>query len=262
MAERAGQHIREIFAVFKDPIFIKQMIWVGLFMAIMVVTLLVNIDYLNSTYPDPPRPPDRILDWIPQDTDFIEYGEYLSRVEVVLVIFFFLAVPERLRRLPKMLFLLCVMFTLRGFAITLTPLKEITPSAEYFAKSDFIVQTFYYGQFFSGHSSSALIQAFFLWPYRFKGIRATWFVLPLAVGEIVSILIYHGHYSIDIFAAFFVAYFLLTFDFMWLVPGWLRHVHWMPWYTSQPKTEYTPQSIVSKVTPSEQHPQTGIGDYD
>ena len=262
MAERAGKHIREIIVVFKDPIFIKQMIWVGLFAAIMVVTLLANIDYLKSTYPDPLRPPDRILDWIPQNTDFIQYGEYFSRAEIAVVIFFFLAVPERLRRFPKMLFLLCVMFTLRGFAITLTPMEDITPASEYFAKSDFIVQTFYHGQFFSGHSSSALIQAFFLWPYRVRGIRVTWFVLPLAVGQIVSILIYHGHYSIDIFAAFFVVYFLLTFDFLLLVPGWLRYVHWMPWYTSQPKTEYMPQSLVSEVSLSEQYSQTGIGDYD
>jgi hypothetical protein len=256
MAERAGQHIWAIITVFKD--LFHQTDDLGWFVCSDYGCEYWRILTTESTYPDPPRPPDRILDWIPQNIDFLQYGEYLSRAQIVVMFFFFLAVPERLRRFPKMLFLLCVMFTLRAFAITLTPLAQITPPAEYFEKSNFFAQTFYQGMFFSGHSSSALIQAFFLWPYRFKGIRVTWFVLPFALGQIASMLIGHQHYSIDIFAAFFVVYFILTFDFMLLVPDWLRYVHWMPWFTGQQKHEFASQLIANGITSSEKYPEAQI----
>jgi hypothetical protein len=232
------QHLSEIWIVIKDPIFIKQMLWITLLVVLMLISILANIDFLKTNYPDDTltRPGDRVLDAIPPNYDFLQIGETVSRLEMSVVAFFFLTSTQRLRRLPKMLFLLCVMFILRGFAITLTPLAQITPPGEHFPESNFIAQNFYHGMFFSGHSSSALIQAFFFWPYRFKGIRITWFILPIAIMEVISMIWGHQHYSIDIFTAFFVVYFVMTFEFMRLVPKSLLEVKWMPWWTGEEVT--------------------------
>ena len=236
MAQGVSQPRDTIGRVIKDPVFIKQMIWVALFGVVMVVIILINVDYLKTNYPNPPQPPDRILDLIPQNPDFMYLGETFSRIQICYMVFFFATSADRFRRLPRLFFLLAVMYILRAFALTLTPLAQITPPDEYFAESNFIAQKFYHGMFFSGHSASALIQAFFFWNDRFRGVRITWYILPLACAQIVAMLAGHQHYSIDIFGAVFVAYFVLTFDFARLVPQSLRDVSWMPWYTHQRAT--------------------------
>lgn len=215
----------------------------GLVGAMMVASILINIEFLMNNYPDPPRPPDRILDLIPQNEDFVHYGEYFSQIQIAILAIIILSSPARLRKTPYLVFLLGVMFTIRGFAITLTPLAQITPPSEFFDETNIIAQRFYQGMFFSGHSSSALIQAFFFWNDRFRGIRLTWFILPTALGQVSAMIIGHQHYTIDIFAAFFVVYFVLTFDFMRLVPEPLRNIRWMPWYTGH--REKTPDLVTS-----------------
>jgi len=229
MSQRFVSHILDLLIVIRDPIFLKRLLWVGILIVIMLVSILININFLNNNFPNPPRPPDRFLDWIPQNRDFVQYGEYFSRTLIFIVFLTFATSAERLQRFPKLMFLLCVMFTLRGFAITLTPLAQITPPSEYLPKSNFIAQQFYHGMFYSGHISSALIQAFFFWDDRYKETRITWFMLPLVFAQAISMLISHQHYSIDIFGAFFVAYFMLNFNFMKLVPASLLDLKWMPW---------------------------------
>ena len=242
MAYRAQQHTSQIVLVLKDPIFVKQMAWVALLGVVMTVTILMNVDFLNTKYPDPvlPQPPDLILDSIPPNYTFITIGEYLSRLEAAFMAFFFLSSTARLRRLPRLFFMLAIMYILRGFAFTLTPLKQIVSPEEYYSASNFFAQKFYHGMYFSGHSASALIQAFFFWDERYRGTRITWFVLPVALAEIVSLLISHQHYSVDIFGAVFVAYFALTFNFMNLVPKPLLQHRWMPWRNENPGASPTP----------------------
>ena len=221
---------QQVLIVVKDPVFIKQMIWVVLLGVFMVIIILLNIDYLQTHYPDPPRPPDRVLDAIPVNYDFLTVGEAFSKLQVGIMALFFFSSADRLRRLPTLFFLLALMYVLRSYAFTLTPLAQISPPGEHYVETDFIAQNFYYGMYFSGHFTSALMQAFFFWNDRVKGIRISWIVLPFALIQAMSLLVSHQHYSIDIFGAIFIAYFFLTFDFMQFVPKSLLDVHWMPWY--------------------------------
>lgn len=230
MVQRLQRHIRAIITVFRDPVFIKQSIWVALLGLAMLAVILLNIDFLNTHYPNPPQPPDRILDMIEQDLDFLPIGEALSQIQVTVMVLIVFSAEARLRKLPKLFFLLAVMYIIRSFAFTLTPLAQITPPGQYYAETHLIAQKFYHGMFFSGHSASALMQAFFFWDERIRGVRITWFVLPLALGQVIAMLLGHQHYSIDIFGAAFVTYFMLTFNFMWFVPKPLLNVRWMPWY--------------------------------
>lgn len=205
------------------PLFLKQMAWVVFFWIVTIITILLNIEYLQANYADAARPPDRILDLIPEISAFIAIGEVFSALQVIVIVY--VMWQWRFKPAPRLLFLVALMFMIRGFTITLTPLAQIQPPAENYAESHFIAQTFYHGMFFSGHTASAFIQAFYI-----KGHRLRPLVFALATIQAFALLASHSHYTIDVFGGFFVAYFVTHFDFMRLVPRQLRYIRWMPWY--------------------------------
>lgn len=206
----------------RQPKFIKQMMWALAFWLIAVISILLNVEYLKTTYPDPAEPPDRILDAIPETKAFITVGEIFSMLEVVAVLAAFAQI--RFEGAPKLVFLVAVMFTLRGFTMTLTPLAQIQPPSVNYPEEHIFAQAFYHGMFFSGHTASAFMQAFF-----FKGHRLRPLIFLFASIQAFSLLASHSHYTIDVFGGFFVAYFMTHFDFMRLVPKQVQDIQWMPW---------------------------------
>lgn len=206
-----------------NPVFIKQMAWVIGFWGVVLVTILLNIDYLQTAYPNPVRPDDRLLDLFAENTDFIIIGEVFSAMQVFIVVL--LVWSRNFRDAPRLLFLTGVMFMMRGFIITLTPLAQIQPPSLNYDESHIIAQNFYHGMFFSGHTASAFIQAMY-----FKGHRLRPVLLSLASIQAFTLILSHSHYTIDIVGGLFVAYFIVKFDWMRLVPSALREVRWMPWY--------------------------------
>jgi hypothetical protein len=87
-----------------------------------------------------------------------------------------------------------------------------------------IAQSMYKGMFFSGHTGSAFTQTFF---EKQRLLRRLHIVLAFLQG--FSLLASHSHYTIDVFAAFFVAYFVTHFEFKRLVPERWRGLRWAPW---------------------------------
>jgi hypothetical protein len=222
--DRARLRARETVHEVTRPVFVKQMLWsVGIF-ALMTVNLLVNIHLLNTVYPNPAQPPDLLLDVFPVSTAWIAVGEVVAGVQVGLTGYVLL--ERRLAGLPRLIFLLTVMYWLRAYAILLTPLAQIQPPELNYPDSHIIARTFYEGMFFSGHTGSAFVQAFFISGSRLRSLS-----LVLAAVQGLALLISHSHYSIDVFGAFFVAYFVTHFDFMRLVPQRARQLRFMPWYT-------------------------------
>jgi len=56
--------------------------------------------------------------------------------------------------------------------------------------------------FFSGHTGLPFLMALIFWNY--KGLRRIFMILSIIAG--ISVLLGHLHYSIDVFAAFFITY--------------------------------------------------------
>lgn len=212
---------------FTQPTFLKQMAWTITFWLLVMVNIAVNISFLRSHFPDPPRPPDLLLDAIPETAAFVTVGEILSMVLLALVLW---VLRERhFVDGPELLFRVGMMFWIRGYVILLTPLAQIQPPADHYAADHLIAQTFYHGMFFSGHTASAFIQAM-----HFRGHRLQPLMLLLAAGIALSLIASHSHYTIDVVGGWFVAYFVVNFDWMKLIPPRLYGVRWMPWYVPQP----------------------------
>jgi len=222
-------HISGIIEEARQPLFIKQTIWTALFFALMVGTLIININFLRTTYPDAPQPPDLILDNFPQNDAWILVGESLSALQSGLIMLFFFSSRERFRHFPTMASLLIFMFMLRGFVITLTPLGQIQPPAENYAEDHWIAQTFYHGMFYSGHTASSMIQVMFFHRFKMRGVRLSWVLLPLTTIQIIALLGSHQHYTIDIFGGLMVAYFIVHCDLTQVFPAFIRDAAWAPW---------------------------------
>ena len=229
MIGRVQVHVAGLIEEARQPLFIRQVLWLIAFAVFMVVTLYFNIQLMKSLYPNPPTPPDLILDQIPQNSAFIFIGEVLSLIQVSLAALFIFSARQRFRQLPVLMFFLILMYLIRGFTIILTPLGQIQPPSRNFSEDHIIAQTFYHGMFFSGHTASAVIQVMFFHRFKIRNIHLSWFLLPWTVGQVISLLVSHQHYTIDIFGAIFVAYFITHFDFMMIVPPALRNVSWLPW---------------------------------
>ena len=109
------------------------------------------------------------------------------------------------RRIPFTLKALGLFIIIRAFFISLTHMGiypgQINPGAGYFdaVYSYFNLQT---GFFFSGHTALPVLMALIFWDER------AWRYTYLALSAIfaVSVLLAHVHYSIDVFAAPFMAY--------------------------------------------------------
>lgn len=213
---------RDTFADLTRPLLLQQMAWVIVFWLVVMVNLIVNIDYLRTNYPDPPRPPDLLLEQIPESTLFITVAEVLSASMLVVVALIFWR--RHFVGLPHLLFLVGLMFWIRGYVILLTPLAQIQPPSLNYDESHVIAQTFYHGMFFSGHTASAFIQAFYFRRHRLYPL-----LLLLAIGQAFALIASHSHYTIDVVGGFFVAYFVVSFDWMQLVPRRLLRVKWLPW---------------------------------
>jgi hypothetical protein len=200
----------------------KKLIWSALFAVLVGLIYFNSVHFLDTNYPHPVRPDDLILDIIPETKSFIAVAEFLGAAQGVLTAYGLLR--NRLRDLPSFIFQLAMMFLLRSFAIVLTPLAQIQLPENNFSSQHVIAQSMYKGMFFSGHTGSAFTQFFF---EKNHFLRRIHFAMAFMQG--FSLLASHSHYSIDVFAALFVAYFVTHFDFRRLVPPPMRQLSWAPW---------------------------------
>ena len=106
------------------------------------------------------------------------------------------------KRLPFTLYSMALFFVTRSIFVSLTHLGPFSPHTQI----DFgtTIQRMFFGDdyFFSGHTGSPFLMALMYW--REKYLRYLFLCLSAFFGAVV--LLGHLHYSIDVFAAFFITY--------------------------------------------------------
>lgn len=148
--------------------------------------------------------PDLILDNIP----VFHVGPLFFGGMLVLTIIPIVLVLYNPRRAPFIFVATAIFFTIRSFFMVLTHLAP--PNIEYYQYVEHehhvrnVVFTISSGTdlFFSGHTGYPFLLALTFWKNR--ALRYFFIVFSLVMAA--TVLLGHLHYSIDVFAAFFIAY--------------------------------------------------------
>ena len=175
----------------------------ALSVALSLITLLISLVASSyavafSTHHASSAVTDLILSNTPvyNIDDIYVYGALLF---ILFIVALCVAFPKRL---PFTLYSLALFFIIRSFFVSLTHLGPFAPAAQV----DFgaTIQRMFFGDdyFFSGHTGSPFLMALIYW--QEKPLRYGFIALSVFFGTVV--LLGHLHYSIDVFAAFFIAY--------------------------------------------------------
>lgn len=106
------------------------------------------------------------------------------------------------KRIPFILKSMALFMLVRSFFVILTHLGP-DPS-EIIVRQNTIIDKFTFGGdlFFSGHTGAPFLMALSFWNHKY--LRISFLISSVIFG--VSVLLGHLHYSIDVFAAFFISY--------------------------------------------------------
>jgi hypothetical protein len=169
--------------------------------SIIFLIIAVAFNYAAGSYVDRKNAvavPDLILDNIPTvDLDFIFlWGAVLIVVVGVLYPLFF-----KVNELHIVLSQFSLLILIRSFFITLTHLSIPVNALVYHTPKFFSIFDFNNALFFSGHTAIPFL-GFLIFRKEKIGI----FFLISTVVMAITVLFMHVHYSIDVFAALFIAY--------------------------------------------------------
>ncbi len=168
--------------------------------SLVFLAVALTLNYIAGTYVEKVGlivAPDLILDNIPAiDLSFI----YIYGYAFIIAVLFIYAVNE-IRRFPAIIDQLSFLIIVRSFFISLThlhtPAHAITVNAPYI----FHLLVFTNDLFFSGHTAVP-----FLGYLLFRSEKIGVFFLISTFVMALTVLFMHVHYSIDVFAAFFITY--------------------------------------------------------
>jgi len=169
-------------------------------LSLVILAAAVLINYVAGLYVE--HTPvavasDLILDNIPVvNLSIIYFYGYAF----VIAVFFAIAFMD-LKRFPEILTQFSVLVMLRSFFISLTHLGTPANAVALKAPYLFHLLVFTNDLFFSGHTAVP-----FLGYLLFRKQKAGTFFLIATIVLASTVLLMHRHYSIDVFAAFFITY--------------------------------------------------------
>lgn len=174
----------------------------SLFVAIFLFVLSLTLNYFASAYASSHAGPavgDIILDNIPV-FNLDEIFAYGPIIFWIIIAFFAFREPQKIPFVIKNIALFVVV---RSVFVTLTHLGVSPADIPVDAQSNFIKRISYGGDlFFSGHTGLPFLMALIFW--QNKRLRIFCLISAVFFGAVV--LAVHQHYSIDVFAAFFITY--------------------------------------------------------
>jgi hypothetical protein len=148
------------------------------------------------------RASNPVTDLILSNTPALDVDGIYVYGAICLVVFIALIILLYPKRIPFTLYSLALFFVIRAAFVTMTHLGPFNPQTGI----DFgaTIQRMFFGDdyFFSGHTGSPFLMALVYW--REKYLRYIFLVWSVFFGAVV--LLGHLHYSIDVFAAFFITF--------------------------------------------------------
>lgn len=160
-------------------------------------TWLGNVVIL-SRFPDRPRPDDLLFELLP----YVPLLRYLTLTTLVIGFALFLAdvVRRNLRRLPALVSVIAVMYTLRAGLMVLTPLASSQ------GDQPFVFAQQQYGMFPSGHVAVLAMLVMLTPADHVRSRRVQQVMLALMCA---SLVLAHGHYSVDVVGGLLLSYFVV-----------------------------------------------------
>jgi hypothetical protein len=148
------------------------------------------------------RASNPVTDLILSNTPALDVDGIYVYGAICLIVFIAIIILAYPKRIPFTLYSLALFFVIRAAFVTMTHLGPFTPQTGI----DFgaTVQRMFFGDdyFFSGHTGSPFLMALVYW--REKYLRYIFLAWSVFFGAVV--LLGHLHYSIDVFAAFFITF--------------------------------------------------------
>jgi hypothetical protein len=167
-----------------------------LFLLISLLFNLISGYYVNKV--DATSVPDIILDNIPTlDLDFI----FIYGIILVIGVLFFYPLFFRVNKTHIVISQFSLLILIRSFFVSLTHLSAPASAFVFSPPRFFTIFDFKDALFFSGHTAIP-----FLGYLLFKKERIGKFFLIASFIMALTVLFMHVHYSIDVFAAFFITY--------------------------------------------------------
>lgn len=182
--------------VWKDKNFFLSALGSILFLLASLVVNYFAGNYANSRASNPVS--DIILDNIPTfnvDLIFIEGALMLTAFITILLL-------HEPKRIPFVVKSIALFVCIRSIFIILTHLGP-DPAHDVIRSNDILEMISFGGDlFFSGHTGLPFLMALIFWKNKY--LRTVFVLISLTFGT--SVLLGHLHYSIDVFAAYFITY--------------------------------------------------------
>lgn len=175
-----------------------------IFLAIILVLIAIVLNQIAGTYTTEKAKvtevPDILLDRLPViDAGFLFVWLYIV-INAVFVFYPFIFKPNSIHRY---LGSYSLFIAIRAFFTTLTHLK--TPANAVHVEFPWLAENLLFSNdlFFSGHAGLPFL-GFLI--FRKDNKILSYFMLASSIILTITVLIMHQHYSIDVFAAFFITY--------------------------------------------------------
>lgn len=172
----------------------------AILVGIVFLVISIFISYLASSYADT-KPGQPINDILLDNLQVMDVDGILNYGALAFILFICWFAFQKHRLIPFILKSLALFIFIRAIFISLTHLGA--PEAQLQLDSNDLMSRLLLGRdlFFSGHTGMPFLMALVFW--KDKMIRAVSITVSLIFAA--SVLLGHFHYSIDVFAAFFIA---------------------------------------------------------
>ena len=182
--------------------FTQKTFWRSFLIGLFLVAISLFVNHLSSIYVDH-RAGAYVQDIFLDNLPVVNVDEILNEGVIVYSLFLTFFVIIKPRRIPFVLKSLAVFIFIRAIFTMLTHLGP-APSQTYLDPDDLLAKLSNgRDMFFSGHTGIPFLMALIFWNEN-KLVRYVSLAASIIFGT--SVLLGHLHYSIDVFAAFFITY--------------------------------------------------------